>query len=47
MRNQGLDWGKCVVVCTDGAASMVGCHSDVNAKIRKVKNKKSAVLHIA
>ena len=34
-----VDWRKCVVACTDGAASMVGCHSGVSSKIRKVTNK--------
>ena len=47
MQDQGLDWGKCVVVCIDGAACMVGCDSDVRVKIRKVANKSmlSCTLH--
>ena len=28
MQEQGLDWGKCVWLCTDRVASMAGCHSD-------------------
>ena len=32
VQEQGLDWGKCVGVCTDGAANMMGCHSSVTAK---------------
>ena len=27
MQDQGLDWGKCVRLCTDQVASMAGCHS--------------------
>ena len=33
VQEQGLDWGKCVGVCTDGAANMMGCHSGVTSKI--------------
>jgi hypothetical protein len=33
---QGLDWSKCVGVCTDGAASMTGHRSGVVAKIKDV-----------
>ena len=39
VQEQDLDWGKCVGVCTDGAANMMGCHSGVTAKIRDVANK--------
>ena len=39
MQNQGFDCGKCIRVCTEGAASMVICHSGVTAKIKKVANK--------
>ena len=39
MQDQGLDWGKCVWLCTDRAASMAGCHSVASAKIKKVANK--------
>ena len=42
-----VDWRKCVMVCTDGAASMVGCHSGISSKIRKITKKEFAVLHIA
>ena len=48
MQDQGLDWGKCVWLCTDQAASMAGCHSGAIAKIKKGA-KKSAVytLHVS
>ena len=26
MQDQGLEWGKCVWLCTDRAARMAGCH---------------------
>jgi len=39
VQEQGLDWGKCVGVCTDGAANMTGCHSGVTVKIREVATK--------
>ena len=39
MQDQGLDWGKCVWLCIDQAASMAGCHSGASAKIEKVANK--------
>ena len=39
MQDQGLDWGKCVGVSTDGTASMISCYSCATAKIRKVANK--------
>ena len=29
-KSKVLDWGKCVCVCTDGAANMTGCHSGEN-----------------
>ena len=35
MQDQGLDWGKCVWLCTDRAASMAGCHLGATAKIKK------------
>ena len=38
VQEHNLDWGKCVGVCTDGAANMIGCHSGVTAKIREVAN---------
>ena len=44
MQDQGLDRRKCVVVCTEGAASMIDCHLGANAKIRKVANKLSATV---
>ena len=39
VQEQSLDGGKCVGVCTDGAANMMECHSGVTAKIRDVPNK--------
>ena len=38
MQDQDLDWGKCVWLCTDHAASMAGCHSGATAKIKKQKS---------
>ena len=46
MQDQKLDWGKCVWLCTDQAASMTGCHSGATIKIKKLQTK-SAVVHIA
>ena len=46
MQDQGLDWGKCVWLCTDLAASMAGCHSGATAKIKKLQTK-ICFLHIA
>ena len=43
MQDQGLDWGKCVCLCTDQAASMAGCHLGATAKIKKSCKQKSAV----
>ena len=45
MQDQSLDWGKCVGLCTEGAASMIGCHSSATIKIRKVANKKLLPTH--
>ena len=45
MQDQGLDWGKCVWLCTDRAASMAGCHSGVTAKIEKAANKNLLSTH--
>ena len=45
MQEQGLDWGKCVGVCTDGAANMTGCHWGVTVKIREVANKHLLITH--
>ena len=45
VQDQGLDWGKCVGVCTDGAANMMGCHSGVTAKFRDVANKDFLITH--
>ena len=45
VQEQGLDCEKCVGVCTDGAANMVGCHSGVTAKIREVANKDLLITH--
>ena len=39
MQDQGLDWGKCVWLCTDRAASMAGCHSSATAKTKKLQTK--------
>ena len=39
MQEQGLDWGKCLGVCTDSAANMIGCHSGVTAKREKLQTK--------
>ena len=45
MQEQGLDWGKCVGVCTDGTANMMECHSGVIAKIRDMANKNLLITH--
>ena len=45
MQDQGLDWGKCVWLCSDQAASMTGCHSGATAKIKKVANKNLLSTH--
>ena len=45
MQDQGSDCGKCVGVCTEGAASMVSCYSDATAKIKKVANKNLLSIH--
>ncbi|XP_044285324.1 zinc finger MYM-type protein 6-like [Varanus komodoensis] len=42
---QGLDWGKCVGVCTDGAASMSGHLSGVVAKIKEVAHPEMLSTH--
>ena len=42
MQDQGLDWGKCVWLCIDRAASMILM---LNAKIKKVANKKLLSRH--
>ena len=39
MLDQGLDWRKCIWLCTNQAASMAGCHSGAISKIKKVANK--------
>ncbi|XP_059362102.1 zinc finger BED domain-containing protein 5 [Carassius carassius] len=36
IQENGLDWKKCVGVCTDGARAMTGRHSGVAARIREV-----------
>ena len=46
MQDQDLDWGKCVCLCTDQAASMAGCHSGATAKIKKLQTN-ICCLHIA
>ena len=45
VQEQGLDWGKCVGVCTDGTANMMECHSSVIAKIRDMANKNLPITH--
>ena len=45
MLDQGLEWGKCVWLCTDRAASIAGCHSGATAKIKKVANKNLLSTH--
>ena len=45
MRDQGLDWGKCVWLCTDQAASMAGCLSGATSKIKNVANKNLLSTH--
>ena len=45
MQDQDLDWGKYVWLCTDQAASMVGCHSGATAKIKKIANKNMLYTH--
>ena len=45
MQDQSLDWGKCVWLCTDQAASMACYHSDATAKIKKVVNKNLLSTH--
>ena len=45
MQDQGLDWGKCVGLCTNQAASMAGCHLDATAKLKKVANKNLLSTH--
>ena len=44
-QEQGLAWEKCIGVCTDGAANMIGCHSGVTLKIREVANKDLLITH--
>ncbi|MBN3314495.1 SCND3 protein, partial [Atractosteus spatula] len=36
IKENGIDWIKCVGVCTDGARAMTSRHSGVNARIREV-----------
>uniref|UniRef100_A0A672FBK0 C2H2-type domain-containing protein n=1 Tax=Salarias fasciatus TaxID=181472 RepID=A0A672FBK0_SALFA len=36
VKENGLDWSKCVGVCTDGARAMTGHHSGVAARVREV-----------
>ena len=45
VQEHDLDWGKCVGVCTDGTANMIGCHSGVTAKIREVANQDPLITH--
>ena len=43
MQDQSLDRGKCVKVCTEGAASIVSCHS--GAPQKKIANKNLLSTH--
>lgn len=36
MRTNGIDWERCVGICTDGAKSMTGKHTGLIAHIRRV-----------
>ena len=45
MQDQGLDWRKCLWLCTDRAARMAGCHLDATAKIKKVAKKNLLSAH--
>ena len=45
MQDQSLDWGKCVWLCTDQAASKAGFHSGATAKTKKVANKNLLSTH--
>ena len=36
MQDQCLDWGKCVWLCTDQAASLADCHSRATAKMKRL-----------
>ena len=45
MQDQGLDWGKCVWLSTDQAASMAGCHSGATVKMKKIANKNLLSTH--
>ena len=45
MQDQSLDWGKCVWLCTDQAASMAGCHLSATAKLKKVTSKNLLSTH--
>ena len=47
MQDQGLDWGKCVWLCTDQAASKAGCHSDAISKIKKLQKPAVYTLHVS
>ena len=45
MQDQSLDWGKCVWLCTDQAASLAGCHLGATTKNKLLT--KICCLHIA
>ena len=45
MQDQGLDWGKCIWLCTDQGASLAGCRLGATTKIRKVVNKNLLSMH--
>ena len=45
MQDQGLDWGKCVWLCTDQAASMADCYLGATTKIKEVANKNLLSIH--
>ena len=40
-----LDWGKCVGVCTDGAANVTACRSGVMEKMKEVAHEEMLATH--
>ena len=47
MQDQDLDWGKCVWLCTDQAASVAGWSFGCNRKNKKKLQTKICFLHNA
>jgi hypothetical protein len=45
IEKKGLEWKKCVGLCTDGAACMTGRHSAVAAKIKEVAETNMVLTH--